>query len=259
MKTANLQVTKLELHQAAPETTVNGAFDSFDSAIGSDFIRGLQLSWVSPSSITVGTGMAALPGGGFVKVGVAVTVTSISLGANAWGHVYLYKDVSGNPAVEVVTTAPASYFGTAYQKTGDATRRYLGSVRTDGSGNIHNFLHDPSCGFVRYRTNVAASPFRVLTNGTATAATDVDCSACVPVTARRLEARLTNLSSASAVNFGSSDGIVPSAASGSLIMGTSTAMVGPLPLNPAQLFKYIYDSSPTNGLYVDVLGYWFAR
>ncbi|HEX8117322.1 MAG TPA: hypothetical protein VF521_08620, partial [Pyrinomonadaceae bacterium] len=127
--------------EALLEIFLQTRFDELGAIFGNAYIEGLRLEWVSANSVKVKTGMADLPDGSRrLRVAADITVSSISLGNNAWGHVYLYSN-AGAAAVEVVTPAPSNYFGGAYQKTGNATRRYLGSVRTDGSGNILNFLH----------------------------------------------------------------------------------------------------------------------
>jgi hypothetical protein len=179
---------KLETLQAQKEATINEGFDNWDIGLAG-FITGLRLEWVSVSSIRVKPGAAQIPAGDLLISTADITVSSISLGNNAWGHVYLYGN-AGVPAVEVVTTAPAGYFGGAYQKTGVSTRRYLGSVKTDSSGNILNFQHDPLTGFVRYLNNPFAAPNEVLATGTATAETTVQAgpsgpsAGIVPATSR---------------------------------------------------------------------------
>ncbi|HEX7956127.1 MAG TPA: hypothetical protein VF508_04240 [Pyrinomonadaceae bacterium] len=231
-----------------------------DAALGNDYIAGLRLEFVSASSIKVNPGVAFVQGFGRMRVSAAITVASISLGAGAWGHVYLYSN-SGVAAVEVVTTAPVNYFGSAWQKTGDTSRRYLGSVRTDASGNIYNFNHNPQTNFIRYRANQFLAPFRVLSNGVATSATDVDCSAVVPVTLGGVAYfRVDNQSSASAVYFGASDGFTPSSAGGEEGVGTLRDMRAFLTLNPSRVLKYIFGlASGASGVYMDVHGYFFQR
>src|SRR4051812_30433618 len=61
------------------------------------FITGLQLEWVSTSSIKVKKGAAYVPTVGansnnLQTVASDLTVSSISLGNNVWGHVYLYDN-----------------------------------------------------------------------------------------------------------------------------------------------------------------------
>jgi hypothetical protein len=108
--------------------------------VGRGYIDGLQMQWVSGTALTVSSGAAYIEGSAAVlNAPSAIPKTSLSLTASTWYHVYLY-DNAGTPAVELVTTAPAAaYNGTARSKTGDTSRRYLGSVKTDSSGSIFNF------------------------------------------------------------------------------------------------------------------------
>lgn len=231
--------------------------DEVDAALGNAHIEGLLLGWNSNNSIVVGSGMAWVSGFGRMRVASALTVSGISLGANAWGHVYLYSN-AGVPSVEVVTTAPAVYFGTAYRKTGDATRRYLGSVRTDASGNIFNFQHGPA-NFVRYLCNIFTSPHQVLVAGAAATETTVSAAAVVPVTSKMLRAVIENTATTPYGLFGNSEDSVALPPGLSASRPASVAEFD-LPLNSSQAFTYAMSSAPASGgLYVNVAGYTFQR
>lgn len=224
------------------------------AAVGPDFIHGLLLSWVSNSSITIATGAARPPSDELLTVETAITVSSISLGNNTWGHVYLY-DNAGTPAVEVVTTAPVSYFGHAYQKTGDATRRYLGSVRTDGSGGVYKFYHQNDT--VYYLENTQASPFRVLSAGTATTETSVSLAAVVPPTSLVALVNCLNTSTVGAALGNASERDTTNLVRYVYPSGGDEKEI---PLAGAQAMTYKYASSPGAGaLYIDVQGYRFVR
>jgi hypothetical protein len=257
-QTTYQQIEKPLDRESLLELFLQSRFEEIGAIFGNAYVEGLQLEWVSVSSVKVKTGAADLPDGSRrLRVTSDITVSSISLGSNAWGHVYLYNN-AGAAAVEVVTTAPAAYFGSAYQKTGVSTRRYLGTVRTNASGQIYNFLHVlPN--FIRYRENLSASPFRVLTNGVATSVADVDLSAVVPVTSRLAHLRMKNTSATASVLLGSSDGVTPAPTGGSAYGGPGDGQVISANLNSSRVLKYIYDAAPTNGAYMDVWGYWFDR
>ena len=234
--------------------------EEIGTLFGYAHIEGLQLEWVSTSSIKVKTGAADLPDKSRrLRVAADITVSSISLGNNVWGHAYLYSN-AGVAAVEVVTTAPELYFGTAYRKTGDTTRRYLGSVRTNGSGQIYKFQMQGND--VRYLEDSVSTPFRVLSNGTAAAETSVSCVAVVPVTARRTSVRLTNAATNAGgyAAFGASDDTITLPAAMLLAIASNFSFFGVLYLDSAQAFTYAYNTAPTGGgLYVDVLSYTFER
>jgi hypothetical protein len=232
-------------------------------APSADFITGLQLSWVSATAVTVQTGAAFIQSlGSVIAVGAAVAKTGLSLSNSTTYHVYLYLN-AGAPDVEIVTAAPATaYFGTARSKTADTSRRYLGSIRTDGSGNIYNFYHFAAQGLVRYRVDHHSSPFRLISAGTATTETSITAgNAVVPTTSRLAWVHITNTaSSASVAYFGTSDDSVTVPSGGGLDRSDGGSnMDAPLMLDSAQAFTYAYDSAPSGALYLDVLGYVFER
>lgn len=110
------------------------------------------------------------------------------LASNTWYYVYVY--VSGGALVtEYVTTAPDD---SLCFKTGDATRRYVGPFRTDGSGVPLPMRY--SDGHCTYRISATASPAHAYYNLTGPASfADLSLAAWVPPTARiaRLFAQLT--------------------------------------------------------------------
>lgn len=224
------------------------------------YIDGLSLSWNSGTSITAGSGAATIPSTNHVlEVVSPITAAGLSLSASTWYHVYLYD--SSGPAIEVATAMPVVYSGTAAYKTGDSSRRYIGSVLTNGSGNIYNFRH---CGnWMFWQENIGASPFRVLSNGTATTRTTVSCSGAVPVTAQAAQVRMINLSTNSAVLFLSN----ANAAANNIQVqsgtpsGSSTAEKDiVMPLSTAQGLDYMFPIATSGGGgYLDISGYIFGR
>lgn len=160
------------------------------------YIDGLSMEWVSGTSLRVTSGAAFIPGrGSALELPSAVTKSGLSLAADTWYHVYLF-DNAGNADVEVVTTAPAApYIGTARAKSGDNTRRYIGSVVTDASGAMYSF--SMSGNSVLYGGDSVVYPkLRVLSNGTAPDWTTFSFADVVPVTARILTLALVNTGTA---------------------------------------------------------------
>lgn len=148
----------------------------------STFINGLQLIWNSATSLSIGTGLCYAENGDQIEVTSTLTASSLSLSSSTWYHIYVYLS-SGIPAMEVVTTAPAAWKGTAYSKTGATSRRYVGSVKTDGSGNVYRFLHNSISNIINYvDVNPSASPFLVLNAGTASTATSISLTSVMPST-----------------------------------------------------------------------------
>lgn len=222
------------------------------------YITGLTLEYMSPTSIRVTTGAAYIPAAGtVVSVASAITKTGLSTAATTWYHVYLFLS-SGTPDIEIVTTAPSNYSGTASTKSGDTSRRYLGSIRAQTSNAIVPFYQVYTR--VYWREAQGGTYNRVLSNGTATAYTTVSASAAAPITARDLGIFAQN-------NAGGNQFIRFKGVSDSLVnfyLPPKTAGVNQsfieIPVNASQQFQYSYDAAPvTDGAYIDVIHYTFER
>lgn len=228
---------------------------------GQGYIDGLKMVWNSATSLSVTSGAAFIPSlSKCLQSPSAITKSGLSLAASTWYHVYLYLN-AGVPDIEIVTTVPAApYNGGARTKTGDTSRRYIGSVLTDVSGNIYNFLSLPG-GFISYRVKTSNAPFRVLANGQAIAQTNISLQGVIPVTSRCAYIVPTNQDATYAVYFSSSDSSEPSAEITFQSSGASGMSRPPtfMHLDTSQTFSYSYQSAPTGGLYVDVWGYTYER
>jgi hypothetical protein len=145
-------------------------------------ITGLIPEWVSATSIKLGTGSAYIPGiTTSIKVVTPITLSGLTLTAATWYYLYLY-DNAGTPAIELVTTAPAApYVGTARTKTGDTSRRFVGSFRSLDANTLANFqwIND---GTIHYLESVNAAPFRVLVSGTSTTPVTQSLASVIPPT-----------------------------------------------------------------------------
>lgn len=217
---------------------------------------GIRLIWNSATSITVGRGLAVAENRDVINITSAIVKSSLSLSASTWYHIYVYMS-DGSPAAEIVTTAPTVWKGTAYSKTGDTSRCYVGSLLTDGSGNIYQFTHNPKTNFIRYVANsLLASPFRVLDTGTATSATGVPCSGIVPITATQALVRIyVSISPKLYIGYSNLSTSVYSLAFPSIddILSVYTD----IPL-AGQAFYYMFEGA-NNGCWIDVNGYYFDR
>jgi hypothetical protein len=229
-------------------TNVQAAIVEVEDGISDDTISGLQLLWVSATALTVRTGFAVLPNGVRVKVSSAIAKTSLSLSASTWYHVYLYLN-SGTPDIEIVTTAPASpYIGTARAKTGDTSRRYLGSARTDASGNIYPFVMQGLA--VKYNVANATSPFRVLLAGSATTNTAASVTNVAPVTAR--------IVTVFAIQNGSASGYVTNANNEIMVIALAGQRFSFDTFTESE--NLYYRNSGAGGIFhLDILGYIFER
>lgn len=223
-----------------------------------DFISGAKMLWASASSISVSSGECWIPGANALWQAVStLTLTGLALGNSAFGHVYAYFN-AGVPAIECVTTAPSStYFGTARTKTGDTSRRYLGSVLTDPIGNIYNFRHE-SEGAIYY--NAGIDTFKVLT-GNATIATTVACSSFVPVTGTKGFASIINNDTTHVAWLGNST-VIPSSSNYLELIGTGssgTTLATTILLDSSQSFQYLMASGASANLVIRLKGYTFER
>lgn len=225
-----------------------------------DYIGGLKMVWNSATSISVTTGSAYIASlGRLCLVNSTLTLSSLSLTASTWYHLYLFEN-SGTPTLECVTTAPAApYYGTARAKTSDTTRRYVGSVKTDGSGNIYKFAN--SAGAVMYQENVIPAPFQVLNNGAATTPTNVDLSAVVPVTSTLANAQLFNNTTNTTCTVANPDVNFTLAAAAALYAITSgLTTIAIVQLSSDQKLNYMHSTTPSaNGMIIRVIGYVYER
>lgn len=101
---------------------------------------GGKLTWNSATGYQVEAGAGNI-NGTTLTWSAAITRSSLSLSADTLYNVYLYSN-SGTAAIEESTTAPV-WDSTIkhWKKTGDATRRWIGYLSTDASGNIRKFVH----------------------------------------------------------------------------------------------------------------------
>lgn len=224
------------------------------------YIDGLELVWGSANSLSVNPGAAYVSSlGDVLTVGTAISKGSLTLTAATWYHVYLYLN-GATPDLEIVTTAPSvKYFGNARTKTGDTSRRYLGSVRTGAANTIFRFVQ--SSGMVRWQADLNSSPFLVLSLGQAVAATVFSCAAVVPSTAvTALVQVLTALNGSTTLYVANPDtGTVSATFSQLTVLGNCT-LCADLAVSAAQTLSYLFSASPgSGGVYARISGYLFER
>jgi hypothetical protein len=223
------------------------------------YIEGLQLKYVGPNSITVTTGSAYVPGlGRLARLTADIALSGLALASNTMHHCYLYE-ASGSGAVEVVSTTPAApYNGTARAKTGDASRRYIGSIATDASGNILAFRHSGTQ--MQYLATTYSGPCLVLAAGTATTPTVVSCAKVVPVSSHCVLLGIYNNDPGVGVVLGTSDmGYTLAGSAAPIFINPNSSALGPIALNDAQELLYQFRSSASSNLGLRVAGYIFLR
>lgn len=222
------------------------------------YIDGLKLEWVSGSQIRVTPGAAYVPGPKRIsELAASVTLTP-SLSASTIYHVYL--TVSGaTVSAEAVTTAPSSpYSGTARTKSGDTSRRYLGSFRTTTGSAITKFRHDGL--LMEYMDVIANYGGQVLSAGMSTTPTNVSCSAVVPVTSTMALINFANFAEFIAVIANTDCNYTLSSSNWLFALNPSSRLWGFIPLASNQTFNYMMFAAPaSNGLLANLVGYQFER
>jgi hypothetical protein len=227
------------------------------------YISGLRLTWVSTTAFNVEPGAAYIYGADkILNVATTINKTGLSLSNSTWYHVYLYES-SGAAAVEVVTTAPAAaYFGTARAKTADTSRRYLGSVLTNGSGHLYKFAHDPQRNLFHWLdTDQTASPFRVLSAGTASSATSVAMTGCAPATAFAVALQVYS-NGDKVLRVGNTSSLASTAFSVFLTAGNvaDKFVTAEIPVDGSGNIYYRFDSAVgSGGATIDCYGFVFER
>ncbi|WP_164241916.1 hypothetical protein [Stenotrophomonas maltophilia] len=227
------------------------------------YIDGLKLEWVSGTQVRITSGSAYVPGPKRIaELASSVTLTP-ALAASTWYHVYLTV-VSGVVSAEAVTTVPAAaYYGTARAKTGDTSRRYVGSFKTTASGAIMNFRQGQN-NFVAYLEAQGAAPTRVLNGGVATVETQVSLAGIIPISSTQAQIRILNFVTSPPGAYMLS-GTPDDSASGPPLSGLSA--VDPNkdayllhPTDLSQRITYWFAQAPTAGAgYIDVYGYFYDR
>jgi hypothetical protein len=220
---------------------------------GTGYIEGLTPIWVSASAISFSAGRAYIPASADIVSTSLIALTGLTgLTVNTFYHAYYYLN-AGTPAVELVTTAPsAQYSGKARTKTGDTTRRYLGSFLTSAAGGLRNFYVDVT-DMVNYREALSAAPYRILSAGAATTATTVSATAVVPPTTQSVILSVYNGSATAAVFISNSESTADSRA----LRNVSAQTIFNFTLDSSRALTY--RSSAAGAVDLDIYGYGLER
>lgn len=127
------------------------------------FIDGFRYISVGDNAITVTAGAAYIPSlGRIVEMPTNKAFTGfVALAARSQHHFYLFENAQGVADVEISLTAPQLYYGTAYNKSGDASRRYLFSVLS-GTTGFWPMYHEPQRGRMAFLTGApGVLPFNI--------------------------------------------------------------------------------------------------
>lgn len=220
-------------------------------------ILGLRMEYVGPAAIRVSSGSAWIPSlQRAIEVPAALTLSGLTLAASTWYHLYLYLN-GAIPTIEAVTSGPAApYSGTARAKTGDASRRYIGSFRTGTSAQILRFSHLPASGLVTYNQGAQNA---ILAAGSATTSTTVSASLFCPITAVSVMARVVSASATVGVFLSDGSTAVdgPTTTYFTALNGGQT-YTGPIPLDGSQQIAYA-NSDSGGAAYIQAVGYSYER
>lgn len=239
----------VELGIAGDKSAPNGAF------LPPGYIDGLKAVWVGPNAVTFTSGSAYIPSlGRVVRLGASIAKAGLALAANTKYYAYFFVN-AGVADVELSTTVPAAvYNGTARAKTGDTSRRYIGSVATDAAGSILAFKRHGN--HVQYMASTYSGPLLVLGAGTATTPTSVSCAAVVPVTSQCVILGVFNNDTAIGVVIGTSDmGYSLTATTAPIFVNANSSMLGPILLDASQALLYQFRSSASSNVGMRVAGY----
>jgi len=227
------------------------------------YIDGLRMEWVSGTSLRVTGGAAYVPGlHGILGVESPITKSGLSLSANTWYHLYLYRN-GGSADIEISTTEPAEpYSGAARTKSGDTNRRYIGSIRTGASGEVLGFYHR---GDSILWHQPSGSPYRILSAGKATTPTPISISGICPATASMVFFKGNNFANSagdsSVLNVGSASDKFQFALHPDPIAENAYGAI-PIDVGSTNIYYYFSSAPSSNsnsGAYLDVTGYGYAR
>ncbi|WP_236192785.1 hypothetical protein [Pseudomonas glycinae] len=245
---------------AAAVSETNAAASAATAAtlgVGRGYIDGFRMTYVSANSVSFSSGSAYIPATAKNLLSAStITVSGLVLTANTMYHAYVY-DNAGTPAVEVVTTAPVIYSGKARHKTGDTSRRYIGSVLSKAANTLMKFSH--SDGRVSYGENLFGAPF-LLVSGAVIVAQTVSCLTVVPVTASHLSCLFQNAATDSIARLGNPDLQAPvSSSAHSFFVLAGGSYYCDLPLSSTQSFQWRHDGAANALFNVFANGYLFER
>ncbi|SET91112.1 hypothetical protein [Stenotrophomonas indicatrix] len=226
--------------------------------IPAGYIDGLKMEYVAPGQMRFTSGSAYIPSLGRALALPSALTKTLTLSANAWYHNFLYSN-SGVADVETVTTLPDTpYSGTARTKTGDTSRRYIGSFRTDASGAIYKFRQTGNQ--ITYLVSTELTPFAVF-SGTvpvSPATTSVSASAIVPLTSTSALMMNLNASTNAFLLITNSEG--PAVPGFIVFVAPNSTMAMTAPLAADQSMICSYQSSGTSLTAVlRVYGYTYER
>lgn len=224
--------------------------------VSSRYIEGLELQW-GASAITVLPGSAAMVDTGLpLELAASATISLTGLTSGTWYHVYLYL-VGTTATLELSATAPVLAASGGYQKTGDATRRYVGSVLANGSTSVYPFVQDGTQVHWNVTPNVA--PFALLSVVPTTTPANVSAAGCAPATAVSILAQVSNLDPSLNSRWGNPTMGTVSTTNFRFNVTAGGSFITEILLGGTLQFSYVSDGSATGAITCRTIGYKFKR
>ena len=229
--------------------------------VGRGYIDGFTLIFNGRKNITVKAGSAYVSGPAKMLTLAADKAMTIVPVQSGFTHFYLF-DNNGAADVEVSNVAPTAYYNTAHQKTGDQSRRYLGSVLASAAGDIWSFRHDIRGSAITYTEGAPTlSPFTLFSGVTAPSPVSASTPTVVPSTATTLIG-VVSLSSGGYFNTCIAEqASAPAAANWITAVGPAMNSPIPIPLSraPATIGNFLFVIFPSGSASLYVTGYIFER
>lgn len=220
----------------------------------SGYITGFKMNYVGRRAITINPGAAYVPSLRKTIISSAdIALTGITFAAGV-NHLYLY-DNGGVAAIEVSAVVPELYGGTAYRKTSDGTRRYIGSVLANASLDMYSFRHDASLNEIIYTEGTpGAAPFTLYGGFNSTTPTLADTATVAP---KQTATKINGVTSGGTANFSISEQIATPGGSNWGMQSTNGPIAFPVSRASATIGKYITWTNAATSLYC--VGYTFER
>ncbi len=158
---------------------------------GKGYIDGLLPVRVSGNALNILPGAAYVPGINDVITAPLLSLSGLALAPSTWYYLYLWNN-NGNASVEIVTTVPSEvYSGNARVKSTDTSRRFIGALLTNASGNLIPFWVTAD-NFLNYQDTTTVTPFRCVSGATQATPTAVSLASAVPMTSRSVRLHINN-------------------------------------------------------------------
>lgn len=165
-------------------------------------IRGMQISVALDGvTVSVSPGVCYIPGPGRIVSDGTASIVLTGAAPTTFYHLYAYQGAGNTLALEISTVGPdVPYLGTARCKTGDTTRRYLISGRTNATGTLRPGKHTRPAEMgnrvmLDAATAAGSLPITLLSLLTSTSVQTIDLSSVLPPTATRAVVQVLNPSS----------------------------------------------------------------